>query len=85
MPRPAPYLSQKLTRPLPTKDGGTLRTVAEARAYMLGLSKSRELRSQWQRAAELLLEEADVAALSKQVELALFYDAKLDVSKVAAE
>jgi hypothetical protein len=52
--RPA-YLSKKLTRPLPTKDGSTLRTVADARAYMLGLSKARELRSQWQRAAELLL------------------------------
>lgn len=63
--RPAPYLSQKLTRPISTKDGGTLRTVAEVRAYMLGLSKTRELRSQWQRAAELLLGEADVAALSK--------------------
>jgi hypothetical protein len=31
----------------------------------------------WQRAAELLLAETDVAALSKAVELALFYDAKL--------
>jgi hypothetical protein len=51
---------------------------------MLGLSKARELRSQWQRAAELLLEEADVAGLSRQIELALFYDAKLDVSKVRA-
>jgi hypothetical protein len=30
-----------------------------------------------QRAAELLLAEADVAALSKAVELALFFDAKL--------
>jgi hypothetical protein len=38
---------------------------------MLGLSKDRELRSQWQRAAELLLAEADVGALSKAVELAL--------------
>jgi hypothetical protein len=46
----------------------------------LGLSKDRELRSQWQRAAELLLAEADVGALSKAVELALFYDAKLDVA-----
>jgi len=80
--RPA-YLSQKLDRPLPTKDGGTLRTVAEARAYMLGLSKSRELRSQWQRAAELLLGEADVAALSRALELALFDDAKLDVTAIA--
>jgi hypothetical protein len=66
--------------PLPTKDSCTLRTVAEARAYMLGLSKDRELRSQWQRAAELLLAEADVGALSKAVELALFYDAKLGVA-----
>ena len=29
--------------------------------------------------------EVDVAAFSKQVELALFYDAKLDVSKVSAK
>jgi hypothetical protein len=82
--RPA-YLSRKLTRPLPTKDGGTLRTVVEARAYMLGLSEARELRSQWQHAAKLLFEEADVADFSKQIELALFYDAKLDVSKVPAK
>jgi hypothetical protein len=69
--RPA-YLSQRLDRPLPTKDGGTLRTVLDARTYMLALSKNRERRAQWQRAAELLLGEADVATLSKQVELALF-------------
>jgi hypothetical protein len=74
--RPRPeYLSQKLDRPLPTKDGDTLRTVAEARTYML--SKARELRAQWQRAAELLLAEADIADFSKQIELALFYDGKL--------
>ena len=79
------YLSQKLTRPLPTKDGGTLRTVLDARTYMLALSKQRETRRQWQRAAELLLEQGDVAAFNKQVELALFYDAKLDVSKVPAK
>ena len=70
-------LSQKLARPLSTKDGGTLRTVAEARDYMLALSKSRELRAQWQRAAELLLAQADVADFSKQIELALFYEGKL--------
>jgi len=44
--RPAPYLSQKLTRPILTKDGGTLRTVLDARAYMLALSKDRERRGQ---------------------------------------
>jgi hypothetical protein len=67
--RPA-YLSQKLHRPLPTKDGGTLRTVLDARTYMLRLSKDRERNARWQRAAELLLAEADVAAF-KAVELAL--------------
>jgi hypothetical protein len=75
--RPAPYLSQKLTRPIPTKDGGTLRTVLDARTYMLALSQDREHRAQWQRACELLLAEADVEAFSRQIELALFYDAKL--------
>jgi hypothetical protein len=73
------YLAKRLTRPLPTKDGGTLRTVAEVRAYMVALPKDRELSARWQHAAELLLAEADVGAFSKQIELALFIDAKLDV------
>jgi hypothetical protein len=47
--------------------------------------QTRELRAQWQYAAELLLAEADVSALSKAVELALFYDAKLDVAKMPAQ
>ena len=49
------YLSQKLTRPLVTKDGSTLCTVLDARTYMLALPKRRETAAQWQRAAELLL------------------------------
>jgi hypothetical protein len=80
----AAYLSKKLTLPLPTKDGGTLRTVAEARTYMIGLPKQRELRTRWQRVAGLILEEADVAAVSRQLELALFMHAKLDVAKMPA-
>jgi hypothetical protein len=75
------YLSKKLTRPLGTKDGGTLRTILDVRAYMLRLSKDRKPSAQWQRAAQLLLEHADVAALSRQVELALVYDGKIDVTK----
>jgi len=47
-----------------------LHTVLDARAYMLGLSKGRELNTRWQRAAKLLLAEADVGDFSKQVELA---------------
>ena len=76
---PSAYLFQKLTRPLVTKDGRTLRTVLDARTYMPALSKDREHRANG-RGAELLFAKADVAAFSKQVELAPFYDAKLDVA-----
>jgi hypothetical protein len=78
--RPAPYLSKKLTRPLPTKDGGVLRTVKDARTYMMALSKHRKTSAQWQRAAAMLLEQVDVTDLSSQVQLALFYDGKLDLA-----
>ena len=74
------YLTKKLTRPLPTKDSGVLRTVLDARAYMLALPKERELRPRWQAACESLQAEADVREFSRQVELALFLDGKLDVS-----
>jgi hypothetical protein len=57
---PTPYLHQKLARPLPTTDRGTLRTVLDAREYMLSLLKRRELRGQWQRACELLLTGVDI-------------------------
>jgi hypothetical protein len=77
------YLSQRLDRPLPTKDGGILRTVLDVSTYMLRLSKDRERSARWQRAAELLLAEADVGALTKQVELALFFEAKLDPTAMA--
>jgi hypothetical protein len=40
------YLSQELDRPLPTKDGGILRTIRDACNYMTGIGKQRELRSQ---------------------------------------
>jgi hypothetical protein len=82
--RPA-YLSRKLDRPLPTKDGGTLRTIGDACDYMTGMGKKRELRQQWQQAAKLILAEADVQIVSRVLELALFMDAKLDVSKLVAK
>jgi hypothetical protein len=79
------YLSQKLDQPLPTKDGSTLRTIRDACDYMTGIGKKRELRSQWQRVAKLILAKEDVRTLSRALELALFMDAKLDVSKVPAK
>ncbi len=79
------YLFQRLDRPLPTKDGGSLRTIRDACDYMTGMGKKRELRQQWERAAKLILAQADVVTVSRALELALFYDAKLDVSKVPAK
>jgi hypothetical protein len=77
---PAAYLSQKLTEPLPTKDGAVLRTIGEAANYVLALPQEQvEQCNRWRRAARLLLDQADVAAVSYQVHLALFYNAKLDI------
>ena len=69
------YLAQKLTPyPLPTKDGGVLRTIGDAHAYIMVLPKKRGLRAHWQNACRLLLQQASAAALTRQVHLALFMD-----------
>jgi hypothetical protein len=77
------YLSQNLDRPLPTKDGGTPTTIREACNYMTNLDRKRELRSQWQRVAKVILAKEGALTVSRALELALFMDAKLDVSKLA--
>jgi hypothetical protein len=79
------YLSQNLDRPLPTTDGGTLRSISEACDYMTSVGKQREQRRHWQHACKLILAKADVMSVSRALELALFMDAKLDVSKVPAK
>jgi hypothetical protein len=79
--RPA-YLSKRLTPPIPTKDGGTLRTILEACEYMAAIGKERELRAHWQQVRELMLQEADVVAVSWQVRLAVLKHAKLDALRM---
>ena len=69
----------------PAKDGGTLRTIREACDYMTSIGKQRELRPQWRQACKLILAKADVMTVSRALELALFMDAKLEVSKVPAK
>jgi hypothetical protein len=76
---PPAYLSKKLIRPLPTKGGGVLRTIADARAYMVAMPAAHDGCARWLRAAELILEQADADAVSRQVHLALLYDARLDI------
>jgi hypothetical protein len=73
------YLSEKLTPyPLRTRDAGVLRTIGDTSAYMQALPKTRALRAHWQHARRLLLEEVRAAALTQQVQVALFMDGKLD-------
>ena len=75
---PTEYLSERLTpHPLPTKDGGVLRTVGDARTYILTLPKTRKSRAHWKRASLLLLQEVGAAALTRQVQVALVMDGKL--------
>jgi hypothetical protein len=69
--------SARLTRSIQVKDGPTLRTLNDAREYMLDhLPEGDQARASWQKAAELLLAAADglddVGAATGQVELALF-------------
>ncbi len=62
------HLAERLTPyPLPTKDRGVLRTIGEARAYMLALSKEREWLDHWKSAYRLLVVGAGAAELTQQV------------------
>ena len=59
------HLAQPLTPyPLPTKDGGVLRTIGDARAYMLALPKEREWLDHWKAAYRLLVRGANAAELN---------------------
>ena len=49
---------------------------------MTAMDKKRQLRQHWQRLANLILAKEDVLTVSRALKLALFMDAKLDVSKV---
>ena len=78
------YLAKPLTpNPLPTKDGGLLRTIGDARAYMLALSEEPE-RDHWKPAYRLLVHGAGAAPLTLQVYVALLKDGQLDLERMTA-
>jgi hypothetical protein len=79
--------SRKLSRVLYTVDGEALNTLSDARAYAVALPENYSRRNHWQHAAKLMLEAADggdIQAASKQVELALVLDMRLDVVRTPA-
>jgi hypothetical protein len=69
----------RLTRPIRLKDGTTLKTVLEASHYMAALPEHIALRNTWQHAAKLILDGASPEEITKQIEGALFVEAKLDL------
>jgi len=78
------YLAEPLTPyPLPTKDGGLLRTIGDARVYMLALSEEQE-RDHWKPAYRLLVHGAGAAPLTLQVYVALLKDGQLDLERMTA-
>ena len=78
------YLAEPLTPyPLPTKDGGVLRTIGDVRAYMLALSEEREWLDHWKPAYRLLVHGAGAAPLTLQVYVALSKDGQLDLGQIA--
>jgi hypothetical protein len=72
---PSTYLRQ--TAPDPGRSRPA-HTIGEAANYVLELPHA-ESCNRWRRAAELLLDQADVATVNKQVKLALFHDAQFDL------
>ena len=81
---PRAYLATKLTKPLHTTDNGSITSIEGAYQYMRAMPKERQLRRAWQRVCELILDQADSAAVTHQVQLALFLDYRLDLRRTTA-
>jgi hypothetical protein len=70
----------RLSRPIRTRDGTILTTVLDATRYILSLPENDVLyRNSWIKAAQLIHDGADPEAITKQIEGALFLEAKLDL------
>ena len=82
--RPA-YLSQKLTRPIPTKEGGTLRTILDARAYMLALPSGARQGPNGNARLNCCWRKLTWPISASRLSWRYSNDAKLDVSKVPAK
>jgi ABC-type taurine transport system ATPase subunit len=73
--------SAKLSRPVALRDGTTLKTLADVRAFILDQPEHAQDRRAWQRATKLLMAAAEtgagIEAATRQVELALFVEGRL--------
>jgi hypothetical protein len=70
--------STKLARVIRDKGGNIIATRDEAKRYVLGKLEKRPNSQAWNKAAKLLLEDADDKAIDKQLRFALFIEGTLD-------
>lgn len=71
--------TRKLKPPVETRSGETLRTLEDARAYVLSLPRKVQDRTEWQHVAKLMMEAAEggsLEAVTRQVVLALLLSGK---------
>ena len=75
-----PRWTDKLARPVrDAVDDVTILTRADARTYLTELPEGRARSAQWQVAARLLLEGEQADSVTRAIELALMYEARLDL------
>jgi hypothetical protein len=72
------HLTPESTRPSLHILNLILRCVADAANYILALPEERR-RTHWDRTVQLLLDMAEPSEISRQLELALFYDRQLNL------
>ena len=77
-----PRWTNNLARPIRDNvDDVTLRTRDEARTYIVQLPERRGSSAQWQTAIRALLQGADAETVTRAIEMALMYEARLDVGR----
>jgi hypothetical protein len=81
---PSPtYLRARLSQPLAAKDRRPLlHTIQDVIDYIAALPSERETHPYWQRAAKAVLDQAEVAEVSRRIQLALFFDGRLDLTRI---
>jgi hypothetical protein len=73
--------ARRLPGKLPIRDGLTLATVADLRAYVLTLPHADHC-GRWQRTVALMLDGGSVDAIYRAARLALFFDMVLDLEQL---
>ena len=81
---PAAYLAKSSPSPYRSRAGLSCAPLARLPTTFSRSPKSGSTTAnRWRHAAKLLLDQADVADVSRQVHLALFYDANLDINAMS--